>query len=141
MSVRATVRCACVLLAGAALPLAGCVERIMKIQTDPPGALVVLNDEEVGVSPVQVSFLWYGDYDIILRKSGFETLKTSYRVKPPWYQLPPFDLVAETMILGTVRDVHELPTFALEPAKTPPLDDTVQRAIEVRDRALYEESP
>ena len=62
----------------------GCVERTMKIQTDPPGALVVVNDEEVGLSPVKFSFLWYGDYEIILRRVGYETLRTHYRVEAPW---------------------------------------------------------
>ncbi|MBU0638247.1 MAG: PEGA domain-containing protein [Planctomycetes bacterium] len=116
----------------------GCVERTMKIETDPPGALVVINDEEVGVSPVRFSFLWYGDYDIILRKPGYETLKTHHRLAPPWYQLPPFDLVAETMVLGTIHDDRVLPVFNLKQAPSPPLDEVVRRAVELRGRALYE---
>ena len=116
----------------------GCVERRMKIQTDPPGALVVVNDEEVGISPVTFSFLWYGDYDIILRKPGFQTLSTHYRVKAPWYQWPPFDLVAETMVPARICDEHVLPTFELEPATTPMVSDVVQRAAELRNRALNE---
>jgi hypothetical protein len=116
----------------------GCVERTMKIQTRPPGALVIVNDEEVGVSPVKFSFLWYGDYDIILRKAGYQTLKTHYRVDAPWYQWPPFDLVAETMIPTMIRDEHELPPFALEPAETTGVADVVERATELRERALHE---
>ncbi|KKN43459.1 hypothetical protein LCGC14_0702840 [marine sediment metagenome] len=72
----------------------------MRIRTDPAGALIFVNDEEIGLSPVTFAFLWYGDYDIIARKPGFKTLKTHYRVNPPWYQLPPFDLVAEVLIPG-----------------------------------------
>jgi len=115
---------------------AGCVERIMVISTDPKGARVVVNDEEVGVSPVRLAFLWYGDYDIVIRKTGYRTLKTHYRVDPPWYQIPPFDLVSETLVPGTIRDVHVLPTFHLEPARTPPAEEVVQRALELRERAL-----
>jgi hypothetical protein len=37
----------------------GCVERWLTINTEPQGALVTLNDEEIGVSPVTVSFEWY----------------------------------------------------------------------------------
>lgn len=117
---------------------AGCVERILKIQTDPPGALVTVNDEEVGVSPVRVSFLWYGDYDLIFRKRGYETLQTSYRIHPPWYQWPPLDLIAETLIPFTIRDVHELPTFTLTPAVEPTVSEVVERASELRDRAVFE---
>src|SRR3990172_12037515 len=42
--------------------LAGCVERRLTINTDPQGAKVVLNDQEIGTSPVTVPFHWYGDY-------------------------------------------------------------------------------
>ena len=116
----------------------GCVERTARIETDPPGALVIVNDEEVGVSPVKFSFLWYGDYDIMLRKPGYRTLKTHHRLNAPWYQYPPFDLIAETMIPVMIRDKHVLPTFVLEPAEPPSVADIVERATEMRDRALYE---
>jgi hypothetical protein len=112
----------------------GCVERTMRIQTDPPGALVTVNDEEVGVSPVRFSFLWYGDYELILRKPGYKTLRTHYRVDPPWYQWPPFDLVAETLIPQMIRDEHVLPTFTLEPAEPATVEDLVKRASELRER-------
>lgn len=126
---------------GAALVLlgvasAGCVERTLKIATRPPGAVVVVNDEEVGVSPVKFSFTWYGDYDIIIRKTGYQTLKTHARIDAPWWQWPPFDLITETMVIGTLRDERELPTYELAPAETPPVDQVVQRAVELRDRAV-----
>jgi hypothetical protein len=120
------------------LAQAGCVERILKIRTDPPGAIVLVNDEQAGVTPLKVSFLWYGDYDLIFRKEGYQTLKTSYRVDAPWYQWPPFDLIAETLVPGTIRDERELPTFVLAPAEPPAVGEVVERAVEMRDRALYE---
>jgi hypothetical protein len=126
---------AVVLVAGVSC---GCVERTAKIQTEPPGALVLVNDEEVGVSPVKFSFLWYGDYDIMVRKPGYATLKTHHRIDAPWYEWPPFDLIAETMVPVMIRDQRELPTLTLEPAQTPTADELVQRAVELRDQALFE---
>jgi len=116
----------------------GCVERRLRIETRPSGAQVTVNDEEVGVSPVKMSFLWYGDYDIIIRKPGYETLKTHYRIDAPWYQWPPFDLVTEALMPGTIRDDHTLPTFELVKAEQPAVSDVVNRAVELRDRTLYE---
>jgi len=116
----------------------GCVERTARIQTQPPGALVIVNDEEVGVSPVRFSFLWYGDYDIMLRKPGYKTLKTHHRIEAPWYQWPPIDLVAETLIPTTIRDEHVLPTFELEPLGPPTVSEIVAQAVELRDRATEE---
>lgn len=120
------------------LASAGCVERTMKIQTDPPGAVVVVNDEEVGITPAEFSFLWYGDYEVILRKPGYETLQTHHRVQAPWYQWPPFDLIAETMIPAVIRDEHELPLYTLKPAEEPAVEDVVERAERLRDRTLFE---
>ena len=137
-----TPRCcswpALIVVVALAASLCGCVERTMTITTDPPGAIVTVNDEEVGVSPVKFSFLWYGDYDIILRKTGYQTLATNHRVDAPWYQWPPFDLVAETMIAGTIHDDHVLPTFELAEAEPPAVADVVGRAAELRERALSE---
>jgi hypothetical protein len=125
------------LLAG--LPaLGGCVERIMKIDSDPQGARVFINDKEVGVTPVKFSFLWYGDYDIILRREGFETLKTHCRIDAPWYQYPPFDLVAECLIPTMIKDEHVLPTYELQSAPTPAVADVVGRAVQTREQALSE---
>jgi hypothetical protein len=121
------------------LALGGCVERIMKIDSDPPGARVFVNDREVGLTPVKFSFLWYGDYDIILRRDGFQTHKTNYRVDAPWYQYPPIDLVAECLIPTTIRDEHILPTYALEPVSAAAIPDVIERAIQTRQQALSEE--
>ena len=128
-----------IMLAAALLAATGCVERNLRIDSDPQGARVSVNDREVGVTPVKLSFLWYGDYDIILRRAGFKTLKTHYRVDAPWYQYPPIDLVAECLIPATIRDEHVLPTYQLEPAGVPPIDEVVQRAVQTREQALSEE--
>lgn len=116
----------------------GCVERVIRISSDPPGARVFLNDEEIGVTPAKTSFLWYGDYDVILRKDGYETLKTHQRIDPPWYEFPPIDLVAECLIATTIRDEHVFPTYTLTPAVAPPVEDVVGRAMEAREAALSE---
>jgi len=123
----------------ALLALGGCVERTMKINSHPEGARVFINDEEVGLTPVKFSFLWYGDYDIMLRKQGYETLKTHHRVDPPWYQVPPVDLVAECLLPTTIHDDHVLPDYTLEPAQAPSTDSLVERAVQARNRALREE--
>jgi len=91
----------------AAVTLIGCVERKLTINTDPEGALVTLNDEEIGQSPVTVSFNWYGDYNVIISKEGFETLKTHRQLKGPWYDAFPFDFVAQLLWPGRIVDSYE----------------------------------
>lgn len=122
------------LLAALLLAAGGCVERTLKIDTQPRGALVTVNDEEVGVSPVKFSFLWYGDYDILVRKPGYDTLKTSYRVDAPWYQYPPIDFVAETLWPVTIRDERTVPTLTLTPTSQPAVQGLIENAQEFRGR-------
>ncbi len=125
-----------VVLAAGVLGSGGCVERIMKIDSRPQGARVLINDEDVGTTPVQVSFLWYGDYDIVLRKEGYRTVRTHYRIDAPWYELPGVDVLSEVVWPGMIRDVHVLPVFELEPATPAPVEDVIRRAVELRERAL-----
>src|SRR5205814_1377654 len=78
--------------------LAGCgVQRTMTVESNPTGALVYLNGNEAGRTPLTRDFLWYGNYDVELRKEGFETVKTTTWVNAPWWQIPPIDLVAEIL--------------------------------------------
>jgi len=117
---------------------AGCVRRIVTINTDPQGARVTLNDEEIGTSPVSVDFLWYGDYDVILHKNGYETLHTHHKLFAPWYQVPPIDFIAEALVPFTIDDRREM-FFALEPAKEINREQLLENAAEFRERTLFAE--
>ncbi|HOW69673.1 MAG TPA: PEGA domain-containing protein [Phycisphaerae bacterium] len=132
--------CRLVTTACAALCLAapGCVRRTLTVNTVPQGARVILNDEEIGTSPVQVDFLWYGDYDVILRKDGYRTLRTHQKIDAPWYQIPPMDFFAETLIPVMLHDQQQM-SFTLEPAQPIDKAELIQKAGEVRERALFSE--
>jgi hypothetical protein len=114
---------------------AGCVERTLSINTEPEGATVMLNDQDVGKSPVRVPFTWYGDYDIVVRKQGYETIKTHHRVNPPWYQLPFIELVSELFIPATVHDDQHVPIIVMEPESVPTREQLLTSGDELRDRA------
>ena len=117
----------------ATLP-AGCVERTITITTDPPNALVYLNDEEIGRTPVTVPFTWYGDYDVIIRKDGYKTLKTHKRINAPVYEWPGLDLFFEVFWPGTIKDQHYW-AFVLEKAMPVPREQLIERAFELRRQA------
>jgi hypothetical protein len=96
--------------------LGGCMQRIIAIDSNPPGALVYLNDLEVGRTPMTKEFLWYGDYEVVLRLDGYQTLKTDAPVPAPWWQYIPLDLFTEAL---PVKDVHRF-TFNLTPTRPEP---------------------
>jgi hypothetical protein len=117
----------------ASMLLSGCVERQLTINTEPQGALVTLNDEEIGVSPVTVSFEWYGDYDVIIRKEGFETLKTHRKLKGPWYDAFPFDFFAQILSPDRIVDSYEW-TFELAPQQEPTREELIRNAEELKEQ-------
>ena len=98
-------------LLGLLLFASGCITRTLTVKSDPPGALVDLNDQEVGRTPFTKEFLWYGEYDVVLRKEGYETLKTDAQVPAPWWQWIPLDLFTDMLPL---RD-DQLVSYKLTP--------------------------
>ena len=119
----------------AALFLAGCVERQLTVKTEPEGALVVLNDEEIGESPVTVSFEWYGDYNVRISKEGYETLSTHRKLKGPWYDKPPFDFFAQLIVPNRIVDSYEW-TFTLEEKKQIDREELIENAEKLQKQAL-----
>ena len=94
---RAKTLCVMSALALGTLLLGGCVKRTLLIESDPPGALVYLNDEEVGRTPVTVPFTWYGTYDVRLEMEGYRTLHAEQELEQPWWESPGPDLFAEML--------------------------------------------
>ena len=85
----------------------GCIERTLTVQSNPQGSLVTLNGQEVGRTPFTRDFIWYGKYDVEVRKDGYETLKTATAVREPWYQWIPIDLVVE-LLPFMIHDDHTI---------------------------------
>ena len=107
--------------------LTGCVERRLTINTEPQGAQVILNDEEIGTSPVTVGFNWYGDYWVRISKEGYETLNTHRNLKAPWYDHFPFDFFAQIVNPKRIVDSYEW-TFELSPKKEISREELIQKA-------------
>ncbi len=84
----------------------GCVRRTIMITSDPEGALVYLNHKEIGRTPVEVDFLYYGGYDVRLVKEGYEPIIARGDGAAPLWDVPPFDLVAEAIPGETRSELH-----------------------------------
>jgi hypothetical protein len=93
----------CILLA--LLLTGGCVEQTLEFKTDPPGAAIFLDGQEIGGTPLKHDFKWYATYDVDVRKDGYQTLKTRAKVKAPLYQWIPLDLVCD-LLPFEIKDVH-----------------------------------
>ncbi len=134
---------AALLLIGA-IVLGGCTGRVvrtMTIESDPPGALVSVNDNQVGRTPLTTQFTHYGTYRIRLQQSGYQTLTVYEPVRAPWYQWPLIDLAFETVVPGTRRDEHHLGPYQLQPAVPSDPQALLQRAEAMRHEAALPVEP
>jgi hypothetical protein len=107
----------------------------MTIRSNPPGALVYVDDYEIGATPVSTDFTYYGTRKIRLVKDGYETLTVMQPIPAPWYQFPPADFITENFVLGQIRDSRVL-DYQLKPQMVVPTDQLLSRAEGLRHNNL-----
>jgi hypothetical protein len=119
-----------ILLLSFVLIAGGCIQRSIRVDSQPQGALVYLNDVEVGRTPTTVPFTFYGVYDVRLEKAGYETLNTTEKAVAPLSDLPGIDLIAEVSPWRTNIQLDWF--FTLEELR--PVDEalTIERARQLR---------
>ncbi|MFO0950842.1 MAG: PEGA domain-containing protein [Isosphaeraceae bacterium] len=121
-------------------PLAGCVERRYTIRTNPPGALVVVNNEEIGRTPVSKSFTYYGDRDVTLMLDGFQTQRIVQPIKAPWYDNLLTEFFSENVVPFTIRDERTF-DYQMQPSTLPASNDLLNRAESLRSQAAAPPPP
>ena len=116
----------------------GCVERKMVVRSDPAGARLLLELDEIeGRTPVEVPFQYGGLREVTLHKPGYKVLETTARLEDRWFSYFPLDFFAEILWPGTIHDVQEF-DFTLE--RYAPYDESQdagnrRRIEELRERA------
>ncbi len=123
-----------VFAAAAVLLLPGCVQRRLMIRSDPPGAMVYVDDYQIGSTPIATTFTYYGTRKIRLVKDGYQTLTVYERIDPPWYQVPPLDFFSENVVASEIRDMRVL-DYQLVPQVVAPPQNLLDRAEELRTRS------
>lgn len=123
---------ALLVIATALLFPAGCVERELTIRSEPPGAMVYLDEEPMGYTPVTFPFYFYGYRTLKLQKSGFRTYEKVRHVKPPWWQWPVISIFADLQPFP-LNDEQSF-DVALEPIGEIPRAAILERGKELRDR-------
>lgn len=121
------------LLVGAAA-FQGCVHRRMSINSTPPGALVLLEGEEVGYTPMSLDFTYYGTRELTLIKDGYKTLTVMQKVPAPWYQRGPMEFVSDNFAFTKINNLHEF-SYSLEPQEPTSSQDLLQRANDLKAKA------
>jgi hypothetical protein len=113
------------------LPTPGCVRRRLNVRSNPPGALVYVDNQQIGTTPCSVDFTYYGTREIRLVKPGYETLTVNQPIPMPWYQIPPLDFASENLVPTKIRDNRTV-TYNLAPQLIVPTAQLLDRANQLR---------
>lgn len=116
------------LLLAVMICLTGCVEREIKITTNPSDAEVCLNQEQIGPSPVSVHFNWYGVYHVKVSKPGYQTINVQKELKRPAADYFPLDLFADIFTPNKLYTYDWY--FELEKESPANRDELIERALQ-----------
>lgn len=122
------------------LCLVGCVERRFTIRTDPPGALVFVNGEELGPSPVSQSYTYYKPREILLVADGYETQRIVQDFPAPLYDNALTDFFTENLLPFTIRDEREF-FYRMPPATNPDPNELLNRGESLRSQGKVPPPP
>lgn len=116
------------------IAFSGCMHRRMTIRSEPAGALVLVDGEEIGTTPVSFDYTYYATRNITLIKDGYQTLNVPLSIDTPWYQVPPLDFITDNFAGRKINDWREQ-TFALQPEVLIPTNQLRDRANAFRSDA------
>lgn len=109
----------------------GCIQRRLTVRTNPPGALVYIDNYEIGTTPVATDYVYYGTRNVRIVKDGYETLEVKQYIPAPWYDWFPLDFVTENLVPVELRDERAL-DFELKPQMVKPTHELMSRAEGLR---------
>ena len=122
------------LLAALMLLPSGCVRRRLNVFSNPPGALVYVDNQQIGTTPCSVDFTYYGTRKIQIVKDNYETLTVKQTFNPPWYQYPPIDFITENFWPWEIRD-ERVVDFQMIPMQIVPTERLLENGQQLRDSA------
>ena len=106
----------------------------MTVRTNPPGAVVSVDNQVIGTSPAASSFTFYGTREFRIEKEGYRTETLRQRIAPPWYQWPGIDFIAETLVPWEIRD-ERIIDVELVPQTLEPSEEVLMRADQLRGQS------
>jgi PEGA domain len=121
------------LAAACAAGLTGCVERRFVVTTDPPGAMVLVNNRPLGSAPADGRFDYYGTYEFTLIADGYETLTVREPIRAPWYEYFPLDFASENLWPFHIEDVRRF-HYPMRPLCQPNTKELLDQAERLRQR-------
>ena len=110
----------------------GCASRTITINTEPEGAKVFVDSQEMGISPCTFPFTYYGTRHIALEKEGYQTKQILKSIKPPVIHIFPFDILV-LLIPYPLEDHHNI-YYKLSGNKEKDINETLKKGGALKER-------
>ncbi len=114
----------------------GCVHRRLTINSNPAGALVRIDGEDIGYTPASIDYTWPGTREVQLLKDGYETQTQLIEINPPWYQRFPLDFISDNFLGTHIRD-HRRFDLQMQPKRPEPINNLIERGRSLRSEAMH----
>ncbi len=111
--------------------LPGCLRRRLMVRSNPPGAMVYVDNQPIGTTPCATDFVYYGTREIRLVKPGYETLTVNQPIPVPWYEVPPLDFITENVVPRKIQDYRTV-SYNMVPQVIVPTEQLLSRAEGLR---------
>lgn len=115
------------------LAATGCVRRRLTVRSNPPGAIVHVDNQRIGTTPCSVDYVYYGTREIRLSLPGYETLTVNQPLPAPWYELPGIDFISENLVPARIEDARTV-SFNLQRRRLEPAEQIIARGEELRQQ-------
>jgi hypothetical protein len=98
------------ILVTAFFAFSGCVTRSITVKTNPSNALVYIDNELIGESPVSMPFTFYGTRKVMIERRDEDGVLTHERtiafekIKAPVYEIFPLDFFSELVWPFKIKD-------------------------------------
>ncbi len=122
------------LISLALLSTTGCVRRRLLVRSNPPGALVHVDNQVIGNTPCGVDFVYYGTREIRLSMPGYETLTVNQPIPTPWYEIPGIDFISENLVPSKIKDIRTV-SYDLARQRMAPAEEIISRGEDLRRQA------
>ncbi len=111
--------------------------RTLRVTSEPEGAVVRLDEEVIGHSPLEYEFTHGGQRRLSLYLPGHQTWSRRIDLQMPWYSRFPMDILTEVLIPLGLDHVFEVevqltPDTGEDEKTVPGIDAYLERALKLR---------
>lgn len=120
----------------------GCVERVLVVESHPPGARVFVDGTDRGATPVRVPYVHEGRFRVRLEMEGYDAVADEIVTRTGPDAVPGIDFFAENVWPGRIRRTtvrrYDLPPLKPSSYTEAEIEALLRRADGFRDRTQRE---